>query len=163
MPTMYHSRTALHIDRFPGKQCSVIHAELYAPQSILVKAVGICAANLRPPRRWRYAGGQEAGVKKAPSRAIGRRRVLEAAALLGLAALTPARAANAQTSRKATPAAKTRMAAMSNDLSADEIRTLLQLEPNATCGFARVTFVSKQSIAAGGLPPPFAEERPLGS
>jgi predicted cupin superfamily sugar epimerase len=52
---------------------------------------------------------------------------------------------------------------MSNDLSADEIRTLLQLEPNATCGFVRVTFVSKQSIAAGGLPPPFAEERPLGS
>jgi predicted cupin superfamily sugar epimerase len=102
-------------------------------------------------------------VKKAPSRVIGRRRVLEAAALLGVAALMPARAANAQTSRKATPAAKTRVAAMSNDLSADEIRTLLQLEPNATCGFVRVTFVSKQSIAAGGLPPPFAEERPLGS
>jgi hypothetical protein len=102
-------------------------------------------------------------VKKAPSRAIGRRRVLEAAALLGVAALTPARAANAQTSRKATPAAKTRVAAMSNDLSADEIRTLLQLEPNATCGFVRVTFVSKQSIAAGGLPPPFADGRPLGS
>jgi uncharacterized protein len=96
-------------------------------------------------------------VKKAPSRAIGRRRVLEAAALLGVAALTPARAANAQTSRKAAPAAKTRVAAMSNDLSADEIRT------HATCGFVRVTFVSKQSIAAGGLPPPFAEERPLGS
>ena len=102
-------------------------------------------------------------MKKTPSRAIGRRRVLEAAALLGVAALTPARAANAQTSRKATPAAKTRVAAMSNDLSADEIRTLLQLEPNATCGFVRVTFVSKQSIAAGGLPAPFADGRPLGS
>jgi predicted cupin superfamily sugar epimerase len=102
-------------------------------------------------------------VKKAPSRAIGRRRVLEAAALLGVAALTPARAANAQTSRKATPAAKTRVAAMTIDLSADEIRTLLQLEPNATCGFVRVTFVSKQSIAAGGLPAPFADGRPLGS
>ena len=76
-------------------------------------------------------------MKKTPSRAIGRRRVLAAAALLGVAALTPARAANAQTLRKATPAAKTRVAAMSNDLSADEIRTLLQLEPNATvasCG-----------------------------
>jgi predicted cupin superfamily sugar epimerase len=102
-------------------------------------------------------------VKEAPSRAIGRRRVLEVAALLGVAALTPARAANAQISRKATPAAKTRVAAMSNDLSADEIRTLLQLEPNATCGFVRVTFVSKQSIAAGGLPAPFADGRPLGS
>ena len=75
-------------------------------------------------------------MKEAPSRAIGRRRVLEVAALLGVAALTPARAANAQTSRKATPAAKTRVAAMTNDLSADEIRTLLQLEPNATCGSA---------------------------
>ena len=31
-------------------------------------------------------------MKKAPSHAIGRRRVLEAAALLGVAALTPARA-----------------------------------------------------------------------
>src|SRR5262245_61398611 len=52
---------------------------------------------------------------------------------------------------------------MSDDLSADDIRELLQLEPNATCGFVRVTFLSKQPIAAGGLPAPFAEERPLGS
>ena len=42
-------------------------------------------------------------------------------------------------------------------------RTLLQLEPNATCGFVQVTFLSKQSIAAGGLPAPFADGRPLGS
>lgn len=28
----------------------------------------------------------------------------------------------------------------------DEIRELLKLEPNATCGFVRVTFLSKQSI-----------------
>jgi len=27
----------------------------------------------------------------------------------------------------------------------------------------RATFVSKQSIAAGGLPAPFAQQRPLGS
>jgi uncharacterized protein len=52
---------------------------------------------------------------------------------------------------------------MSGDLTADEVRSLLRLEPNATCGFVRVTFVSKQSIAAGGLPAPFAEGRPLGS
>jgi predicted cupin superfamily sugar epimerase len=52
---------------------------------------------------------------------------------------------------------------MTGDLTADEIRTLLKLEPNATCGFVRVTFVSKHSIAAGGLPAPFAEGRPLGS
>jgi predicted cupin superfamily sugar epimerase len=59
--------------------------------------------------------------------------------------------------------AKTKVAAMSDDLSADDIRELLQLEPNATCGFVRVTFLSKQSIAPGGLPAPFAEGRPLGS
>src|SRR5712691_508156 len=52
---------------------------------------------------------------------------------------------------------------MAGDMTADEIRTLLKLEPNATCGFVRVTFVSTQSIAAGGLPAPFADGRPLGS
>jgi uncharacterized protein len=52
---------------------------------------------------------------------------------------------------------------MSDDLTADEIRTLLELEPNATCGFVRLTYVSKQSIAPGGLPAPFADRRPLGS
>jgi predicted cupin superfamily sugar epimerase len=102
-------------------------------------------------------------VKKAHSRAVGRRRVLKAAVLLGAAALTPGRAGNAQPSRKAAPAAKSKVAAMSDDLSADDVRQLLQLEPNATCGFVRVTFLSKQSIAAGGLPAPFAEGRPLGS
>jgi len=52
---------------------------------------------------------------------------------------------------------------MPGELTAEEIRTLLKLEPNATCGFVRVTFLSKQSIAPGGLPAPFAEGRPLGS
>jgi uncharacterized protein len=55
------------------------------------------------------------------------------------------------------------MAVMSDDLTADEICRLLALEPNATCGFVRLTFVSQQSIAAGGLPAPFADGRPLGS
>lgn len=52
---------------------------------------------------------------------------------------------------------------MSLELTANEVRALLDLEPNATCGFVRLTFVSKDAIAAGGLPPPFAEGRPLGS
>jgi predicted cupin superfamily sugar epimerase len=52
---------------------------------------------------------------------------------------------------------------MTGDLTADEICSLLQLEPNATCGFVRVTFGSKLPIAAGGLPAPFADARPLGS
>jgi predicted cupin superfamily sugar epimerase len=52
---------------------------------------------------------------------------------------------------------------MTEDLTADEVGSLLQLAPNATCGFVRVTFASTAAIAAGGLPAPFAEGRPLGS
>lgn len=52
---------------------------------------------------------------------------------------------------------------MTEDLTAEEIRALLKLEPHATCGFVRVTFVSEKWIAPGGLPPPFAEGRPVGS
>jgi len=43
------------------------------------------------------------------------------------------------------------------------VRKLLDLTPNATCGYVRVTFMSKQRIAAGGLPAPFADGRPAGS
>jgi predicted cupin superfamily sugar epimerase len=52
---------------------------------------------------------------------------------------------------------------MTGDLTANDVRKLLQLEPNATCGFVRLTFVSRQAIAAGGLPAPFADGRPAGS
>jgi uncharacterized protein len=52
---------------------------------------------------------------------------------------------------------------MTDDLTAEEIRALLKLQPHATCGFVRVTFISEKRIAAGGLPPPFAEGRPTGS
>src|SRR5262245_23704894 len=52
---------------------------------------------------------------------------------------------------------------MADELTADEIRTLLKLEPHATCGFVRMTYLSPQPIAAGGLPPPFSDGRPLGS
>ena len=52
---------------------------------------------------------------------------------------------------------------MTAELTAAEICSLLNLEPNATCGSVRVSFVSQQSIAAGGLPEPFADMRPLGS
>ena len=52
---------------------------------------------------------------------------------------------------------------MTGDLTANDVRKLLQLEPNATCGFVRLTFVSQQAIAAGGLPAPFADGRPAGS
>src|SRR5215207_2292287 len=53
--------------------------------------------------------------------------------------------------------------AMTDDISADEILSLLKLEPNATCGFVRSTFLSRLSIEPGGLPTPFATGRPLGS
>jgi predicted cupin superfamily sugar epimerase len=52
---------------------------------------------------------------------------------------------------------------MIDDLTAKEIRALLKLEPHATCGFVRITFVSEKRIAPGGLPPPFAQGRPTGS
>ena len=52
---------------------------------------------------------------------------------------------------------------MAVELTADEIRALLKLEPNATCGFVQLTYVSTRSIAAGGLAPPFADARPMGS
>jgi uncharacterized protein len=52
---------------------------------------------------------------------------------------------------------------MINEMTAEEVRALLKLEPHATCGFVRVTFISEKWIAAGGLPPPFAEGRPTGS
>jgi hypothetical protein len=52
---------------------------------------------------------------------------------------------------------------MTTELTAAEICRLLNLEPNATCGSVRVSFVSKRSIAAGGLPVPFADGQPLGS
>ena len=52
---------------------------------------------------------------------------------------------------------------MPDELTADQIRALLKLEPNATCGFVRNTYLSNQSIPAGALPPPFAVARPVGS
>jgi uncharacterized protein len=94
-------------------------------------------------------------VRKRHSPAIGRRRILQGAALTGAAALTPLVMAKAQNQPRVTP--------MPSDMTADEVCKLLQLEPNATCGFVRVTFESKLSIAANGLPAPFAGKRALGS
>jgi predicted cupin superfamily sugar epimerase len=86
---------------------------------------------------------------------VARRDVLKQAALAAAAALAPPLAAHAQQAPMVSP--------MSADLTAEEIRSLLNLEPNATCGFVRVTFLSKDRIAPGGLPAPFADGRPLGS
>ncbi|HLL27041.1 MAG TPA: cupin domain-containing protein [Xanthobacteraceae bacterium] len=92
--------------------------------------------------------------KRKPAK-VDRRQVLQGGAIVSAAALTPSLAAKAFNEPKVTP--------MSQDLSAEEVQRLLKLEPNATCGFVRVTFLSKESVAPGGLPPPFADGRPLGS
>ncbi len=52
---------------------------------------------------------------------------------------------------------------MSDDLTAEQVRDLLTLEPNQTCGFVRVTYASEQKLKAGALPQPFAAERPVGT
>jgi uncharacterized protein len=52
---------------------------------------------------------------------------------------------------------------MTAELTATEICSVLNLESNATCGSVRVSFVSQLSIAADGLPAPFADGQPLGS
>jgi hypothetical protein len=87
-------------------------------------------------------------VTKSDASSANRRRVLLGTALAGVAAAI---------------SDGTKAAPMTSQLTADDIRGLLQLEPNATCGYVRVTFVSRQTIAPGGLPAPFADGRPLGS
>ena len=82
-----------------------------------------------------------------------RRDILQGAAVGGLAAIAPA-AAEAQSERHPV---------MADDLTPEKVQQLLGLEPNATCGFVRVTFLSRQAVAPGGLPAPFADGRPLGS
>ena len=42
-----------------------------------------------------------------------------------------------------------------NDLTAEQVRALLQLEPNQTCGFTRLTYASARTMADG--------QRPVGS
>jgi uncharacterized protein len=79
-----------------------------------------------------------------------RRNVMAAAVLGGAASLTSSAAVAQGTS-------------MHQDMSHEDVRKLLNLEPNATCGYVRVTFVSPQRIAPGGLPEPFAAGRPMGS
>ncbi|RKE72565.1 cupin domain-containing protein [Pseudorhodoplanes sinuspersici] len=81
-----------------------------------------------------------------------RRDVMVGAALASAASLTSSQAG-----------AQGMGSSMHNDMTYDEVRKLLNLEPNATCGYVRVTFVSKQRIAPGGLPAPFESGRPAGS
>jgi predicted cupin superfamily sugar epimerase len=108
---------------------------------------------------WAAINPEEYAVIKRGSHVAGRRRFLREAAFAGAAVLTPTVAAEAKKESRLQPKSPDKGGA----LTADEVRELLKLEPNATCGFVRETFVSKLSVAAGGLPPPFADGRPLGS
>ena len=92
-------------------------------------------------------------MAKSNPHGVGRRRALRSAVLAGAALMSPI-SANAQTDPVTTMAGK---------FTANEVRNLLQLKPNATCGFVRVTFVSKTSVAPGGLPAPFDKGQALGS
>ncbi|MGD9921814.1 MAG: cupin domain-containing protein, partial [Pseudorhodoplanes sp.] len=79
-----------------------------------------------------------------------RREILTGAALAGAAALSPGQA-NAQGST------------MHQGMTYQDVERLLDLKPNATCGYVRVTYLSEERIAPGGLPAPFESGRPMGS
>ena len=55
------------------------------------------------------------------------------------------------------------MCAMTTRPSAADLIDQLRLEPNQTCGFVRVSFVSDRTLAAGSLRQPLDAQRPLGS
>jgi len=52
---------------------------------------------------------------------------------------------------------------MPTDVTAAEVRKVLKLEANQTCGYVRETYKSALSIAPGGLPEPFDTGRPVGT
>jgi predicted cupin superfamily sugar epimerase len=100
--------------------------------------------------QWKHDGG-----------GAGRRRFLQRAAWLCGAALGSSMPAAAKADVAKT--AGSTGSAMIADMTADDVLKLLNLEPNATCGFVRETYRAAQAIAPGGLPAPFADGRPLGS
>src|SRR5215471_5047791 len=86
--------------------------------------------------------------------------------LIGHAAMTGAILLATQTGAVPATAATVTIqgrATMTDDLTFEDVRKLLNLSPNATCGYVRVTFVSKRKIAPGGMQAPFADGRPSGS
>jgi predicted cupin superfamily sugar epimerase len=95
------------------------------------------------------------------NRSIARRVLLQRAALAGAAVLASS-AARAEAEQPTGTTANPKQP-MPETVSAEEIRKLLKLEPNQTCGFVRDTYKSDLNIAPGGLPAPFADGRPLGS
>jgi uncharacterized protein len=81
---------------------------------------------------------------------VNRRGLVTGAAVAGANVLTPGPAQAAG-------------AGMHHGMTSDDVRKALELTPNATCGYVRVSYIAKTDIAAGGLPPPFGDKRPMGS
>ena len=96
---------------------------------------------------------------------IARRNFLKGASVAGAAMLTPtlAGAGAAVPTPDQQPSLVNPEKPVPENITADEIRSLLKLEPNATCGFVREIYKSDIEIKAGGLPVPFQGGRPLGS
>ncbi len=97
-----------------------------------------------------------------PKGLLGRRNFLKRATFAGAATLAPSLAQAGASEPEPQPLVNPAKP-MPDTVTADEIKTLLKLEPNATCGFVRETFTSDLKIAPGGLPAPFADGRPLGT
>jgi predicted cupin superfamily sugar epimerase len=96
---------------------------------------------------------------------IGRRSFLTRATLAGAMSLAPslAKGGSSDPAQDAQLPLVNPEKPMPETVTAEEIRALLKLEPNATCGFVRETYKSDLTIAPGGLPAPFADGRPLGT
>jgi predicted cupin superfamily sugar epimerase len=109
------------------------------------------------------APGEDAAISDRPAWSlIGRRNFLARATLAGAATLAPSLAQGGASEPDA-GAQVNPAKPMPDHVTADEIKSLLQLEPNQTCGFVRETYKSELQIAPGGLPAPFDAGRPLGS
>jgi len=96
---------------------------------------------------------------------MGRRSFFTRATLAGAATLAPslAKAGASDPAQDAQLPLVNPEKPMPETVTANEIKALLKLEPNQTCGFVRETYKSDLAIAPGGLPAPFESGRPLGS
>jgi predicted cupin superfamily sugar epimerase len=95
-----------------------------------------------------------------PMRSVGGRRSFIKHLTMLAAATLGARSAAGASQANGMPEGRTNMI---SDMTFEDVRKLLNLSPNATCGYVRVTFVSKHKIAPGGMQAPFADGRPAGS
>lgn len=148
--------------RNDGLACNHAQSSRVDPRLGLRRHSGPQIESAPTEREWRT----QTIVERPPKRnLIGRRNFLKRVTLAGAVTLAPS-LANAGSSDPA-PDAQLPLVnpakPMPETVTADEIRTLLKLEPNATRGFVRETYRSDLLIAPGGLPAPFEGGRPLGA